>query len=82
MKKFAILLALLLFQTQLIAGAATTNTTYNKQPAKKTQQQVKPVSQQSKQVKPTNNSNDDYLLKYNIDDLEAAPWLNGGKRKI
>jgi hypothetical protein len=22
----------------------------------------------------------DYLLKYNIDDLEAAPWLNGGKR--
>ena len=24
----------------------------------------------------------DYLLKYNINDLESAPWLNGGKRKI
>ena len=27
-------------------------------------------------------SGNDYILKYNIDDLEAAPWLNGGKRKI
>ena len=23
---------------------------------------------------------DEYLLKYNIRDLEAAPWLHGGKR--
>lgn len=25
-------------------------------------------------------SGNDYILKYNIDDLESAPWLNGGKR--
>ncbi len=23
----------------------------------------------------------DYLLKYNINDLESAPWLNEGKKK-
>ena len=40
------------------------------QPAKQT---VRPYSQKN---------DNDYLLKYNIDDLEAAPWLNGGKRKI
>ena len=27
-------------------------------------------------------SGNEFILKYNIDDLEAAPWLNGGKRKI
>ena len=26
------------------------------------------------------SSGNDYLLKYNIDDLESAPWINGGKR--
>ena len=26
------------------------------------------------------SSGNDYFLKYNIDDLEAAPWINGGKR--
>ncbi|HCB10844.1 MAG TPA: hypothetical protein DEO94_01560 [Cyanobacteria bacterium UBA11991] len=26
------------------------------------------------------SSGNDYILKYNIDDLEAAPWINGGKR--
>ena len=25
-------------------------------------------------------SGNDYILKYNIDDLESAPWLNGGTR--
>jgi len=29
-----------------------------------------------------NTKGNDYILKYNIDDLESAPWLNGGKRKI
>lgn len=79
MKKFAIIIALLLFQTQIIAGAATANSNYNKKPAQKTQA-AKPVNNQTKQSKPSNN--DDYLLKYNINDLDAAPWLNGGKRKI
>ena len=26
------------------------------------------------------SKDDEYLLKYNIRDLEAAPWLHGGKR--
>lgn len=76
MKKIAIILALMLFQTQLVVSAATTSAKYNKKPAQKTQ--VKKVNNQKAQ--PANDSN--YLLKYNIDDLEAAPWLNGGKRKI
>lgn len=76
MKKFAIIIALLLFQTQLTVGAATTYANYNKKPAQKSQ--VKKVN--SQRVQPAKETN--YLLKYNIDDLEAAPWLNGGKRKI
>lgn len=83
MKKIAILTALVIFGTQIIAGAATTTSSnYNKQPAKKVQsQQAKQVKSQTPQAKPANN-NDDYLLKYNINDLEAAPWLNNGQRKI
>ena len=27
------------------------------------------------------SSGNKYILKYNVDDLESAPWLNGGKRK-
>ena len=76
MKKFAIIMALLLFETQLTVGAATTYANYNKKPAQKTQ--VKKVNTQK--VQPAKEN--DYLLKYNINDLEAAPWLNGGKRKI
>lgn len=78
MKRFAILTALLLFLTQTAVNAAAAEN-YNKKPAQKTQN-VNAKQQQSQQAKPTNN--DEYLLKYNINDLEAAPWLNGGKRKI
>ncbi len=80
MKRFAIIMALMLVQTQVTAMAATTNNNYNKQPAQKTQNVNTKQQQQAKQTKPANN--DEYLLKYNINDLEAAPWLNGGKRKI
>ncbi|MBQ8459356.1 hypothetical protein IJ541_04555 [bacterium] len=72
MKKFAILLALVLVQTQISAFAASTY----KKPAKKTQAS-KPVNKTNQVYKPDGS---DYLLKYNIDDLEAAPWLNNGKR--
>lgn len=68
MKKLALILALVLVSSQLTAVAA-----YNKQAAKKTQ----PVKSDAQVYKQDGN---DYLLKYNIDDLEAAPWLNGGKR--
>lgn len=81
MKKVAIILALLLFQTQ-IACIAATNANYNKKPAQRTQANTKQVKQQYTNKAKQNNNDDDYLLKYNINDLEAAPWLNGGKRKI
>lgn len=78
MKKFAILLALLLLQAPMTVSAANSN--YKKQPAQKTQNvnaKQTPAKQQA-----TPSKGDEYLLKYNINDLEAAPWLNGGKRKI
>ena len=74
MKKLVILMALVLVQTQLTVSAAAT---YNKKPAQKSQA-TKPVSNRTTQVYKQDGS--DYLLKYNIDDLEAAPWLNNGKR--
>ena len=79
MKKLAIILALMLFQTQIAAVAASAN--YNKKPAQKTQA-TKPVSQKSKDSDVYKQDGSDYLLKYNINDLESAPWLNAGKRKI
>jgi hypothetical protein len=68
-------MALLLLQTQLAVSAATS--TYNKKPAQKAQA-TKKVSN-TKSVYTQDGS--DYLLKYNIKDLEAAPWLNNGTRK-
>lgn len=79
MKKVAILLALLVLQIQVTAVAAA-NSNYSKKPAQKTKA-TKPVSN----VKANDGykqDGSDYLLKYNINDLESAPWLNGGKRKI
>ena len=79
MKKLAIILALMLFQTQIAAVAANAN--YNKKPAQKTQA-TKPVSQKTKDTNVYKQDGSDYLLKYNINDLESAPWLNNRKRKI
>ncbi len=81
MKKVLLLAALLLFQTQVIAGeAADTQQNINKNPAA-VQQQTTQVNQEKPKVRPA-SKNEEYLLKYNINDLEAAPWLNDGKRKI
>lgn len=82
MKKIAILLALLLVQAPMTVSAATNNVNYNNRPS---QQKTNYTKQQpAKQTaRPYAQKDDnDYLLKYNIDDLESAPWLNGGKRKI
>lgn len=76
MKKFAILLALVLVQTQICAFAATAK---SKKPANKTQA-TKPVNYNQTTSQVYKQDGNDYLLKYNIDDLEAAPWLNNGKR--
>lgn len=72
MKKIAIILTALVF-TQMSVFAASA--TYNKKPAQKNQVNV---SNKTSQVYKQDGAN--YLLKYNINDLEAAPWLNNGKR--
>ena len=79
MKRFAIILALLFLQANVAVNAADTNANYDKKPAQKTQN-VSAKQNTAKQAAPAKD--DEYLLKYNINDLEAAPWLNGGKRKI
>ena len=78
MKKLAIVLALMLVQTQVLAAVATINANVEKKPA----QQVQATQQQAKQTKTPSQvqKDEEYLLKYNIRDLEAAPWLHGGKR--
>ena len=75
MKNLAIIIALLLVQTTI---TATANTSDNN-----AETQVKQVKEQTTEIKQNpskNDYSDEYLLKYNIDDLEAAPWLHGGKR--
>lgn len=74
MKNLAIIIALLLFSS-LAVNATENNVQYvNNQQQGQTQQ----VDNKQNQTK--NDYSDQYLLKYNIDDLEAAPWLHGGKR--
>ena len=77
MKKFAILIiTMMFFQTQLSVCAATKK--YSKPRAK-----AKVPTQKKTNEKLYNVYDDsDYLLKYNIDDLDSAPWKNNGKRKI
>jgi uncharacterized protein YdeI (BOF family) len=78
MKKLAIVLALMLIPTQVLAAEATNNANVEKKPAQQVQQ---PQQQASQQKTPSQAQKDEeYLLKYNIRDLEAAPWLHGGKR--
>ena len=74
MKRFALFLTLAIALTQVQAFSAAT-----KKPA------AKPAAKSSTAVRTNNNqayptSGNDFLLKYNVDDLEAAPWINGGKR--
>lgn len=79
MKKLAIVLALMLVQTQVLAAEATNNANVEKKPA----QQIQATQQQAQQQSKTPSQvqkDEEYLLKYNIRDLEAAPWLHGGKR--
>ena len=77
MKKIAtLIIAVMVVQmTAVMANAATK--TYNKKPATKAK-----TTKQTKETLTIPYNGSDYLLKYNIDDLESAPWLNGGKRKI
>lgn len=82
MKKVILLAALLVFQTQVLANeTANTQQNIEKKPAQTVQQQTTQVNQEKPKVRPA-SKNEEYLLKYNINDLEAAPWLNNGERKI
>lgn len=82
MKKIAIILAVLLV-TPIVAAADQEKVNYytpyyaqgNVIPGKK----VEYAEKNSKVYK--RSSGNDYILKYNIDDLESAPWVNGGARK-
>lgn len=79
MKNLAIILTLIAFMQIQVIAAPAANT--NKIPAQKSQ-----IKKSSTSVRTNNNqayptSGNDFLLKYNINDLEAAPWLHSGKRE-
>ena len=76
MKKFALIVALLVIPMAIgsSANAADNNEQYTQK------QQVQTQQTEVNRPQSKNDYSDDYLLKYNIDDLEAAPWLHGGQR--
>ena len=83
MKKFVFILSLLVAgQCFVLAdeNKVNYNTPYYNQAAVSPQKQENYAPKNSDVYKPSKEN--DYILKYNIDDLESAPWLNGGKRKI
>jgi hypothetical protein len=92
MKKIALLMALLVISQGFAFANGTQEavpTTGNKvnyerpyynKPAVSQNQRVNYAPKNSKVYKPASDNH--YILKYNIDDLESAPWINGGKRKI
>jgi len=85
MKKLATLMALLMVSS-IAVDAATSDTKvnyespyYNK-PSVAARRQEAYAEKNSKVYK--KSSGNQYLQKYNIDDLEDAPWLHGGKRNL
>ena len=78
MKKLVIVLAFILVQAQVLAAENSNGASIERVPA----QQVQATQQQVEQVKTPSQvqKDEEYLLKYNIRDLEAAPWLHEGKR--
>lgn len=91
MKRLAVILSLLIVAPCAYSAETTQTTT---QPATQATDYYTPYFNQGnivqgKQVQhaPQNSkvykqsSGNTYILKYNVDDLESAPWLNGGKRK-
>jgi hypothetical protein len=96
MKRIVIILGLLLISQAVVsaeeaAPSATTQAAatagqvnyerpYYNQPNLVQPRRVNYAPKKSEVYKPA--SGNEYILKYVIDDLESAPWLNGGKRKI
>ena len=62
------------------AGQVNYERPYYNQPNLVQPRRVNYAPKKSEVYKPA--SGNEYILKYVIDDLESAPWLNGGKRKI
>ena len=86
MKRIVIILSLLMV-SQAIATAEETSVgqvnyerPYYNQPNLVQPRRVNYAPKKSEVYKSA--SGNEYILKYVIDDLEVAPWLNGGKRKI
>ncbi len=82
MKKTLMILTLLAFASipaQVNAAEVTTN--YSEF-HKKIVQSIPPQQENKKSEVYKPNKDNHYILKYNVDDIEAAPWNNGGKRKI
>lgn len=89
MKRLAIVLTLLMVSSAVFAAEAQNTaqkaadkvnyyTPYYNQGNIVQGRKVQYAEKNSKVYK--KSSGNDYLLKYNIDDLESAPWINGGKR--
>lgn len=86
MKKVSIVLALLVLPSMsVLAQGATSeaqvnyNNPYYNKPSVVQRQDVY-AEKNSKVYK--KSSGNQYLQKYNIDDLEDAPWLHGGQRNL
>ena len=82
MKKIVIVLAMLMLPQAVVCAdenKVNYETPYYNKPAVSQKHQETYAEKNSKVYK--ESSGNTYLLKYNIDDLESAPWLNNGKRK-
>lgn len=83
MKKSVLILSIVML-SQIVVLADETKVNYENQYYNKpavSQRKPETYAQKNSQVYKPGKGNE-YILKYNIDDLESAPWLNGGKRKI
>ena len=91
MKRIVIILALMMIAPLAVSADETATAAtgaekvnyerpYYNQPNLVQPRQINYAPKKSEVYKPA--SGNAYILKYNIDDLESAPWINGGKRKI
>ena len=87
MKRIVIILSLFIVSQAVVSAEETAATgrvnyerPYYNQPDVVQPKRVNYAPKKSEVYKPA--SGNEYILKYVIDDLEVAPWLNGGKRKI
>lgn len=82
MKKIVMFLALSAFISIPIGVSAAEVTTNYSEFHKKIVQSIPPQQENKNSAVYKPQKNNTYILKYNVDDLEAAPWNNGGKRKL